>query len=148
LSTDEPLPNLPPNKSVIQVFGDFLRYLYECTRKFIGETYASGEQLWTLLEGHAEFVLTHPTDEPLPDLPPNKSVVQVFGDFLHYLYECTRKFIEETHASGEQLWTSVEGHVEFVLTHPNGWEAQRAQMRRGQSTLLFWEQLCVGGDQG
>jgi hypothetical protein len=72
-----------------------------------------------------------PTDEPLPDLPPNKSIVQVFGDFLHYLYECTGNFIKETHASGERLWTSLEGQAEFVLTHPNGWEGpQQAQMRK------------------
>jgi hypothetical protein len=72
-----------------------------------------------------------PTDEPLPDLPPNKSIVQVFGDYLRYLYECTRNFIQETHASGGRLWTSLEGRAEIVLTHPNGLEgAQQAQMRR------------------
>jgi hypothetical protein len=70
-------------------------------------------------------------DDPLPDLPPNKSIVQVFGDFLRYLYECTQKFVKETHASGQQLWTSLEGYAEFVLTHPNGWEgAQQAQRRK------------------
>ena len=71
-----------------------------------------------------------PSGDVLPPLPLNKTVVQVFGDFLRYLYRCTRKYIEETHASGTELWGSLEGQSEFVLTHPNGWEgSQQAQMR-------------------
>jgi hypothetical protein len=43
---------------------------------------------------------------------------------------CTRAYIEDTHAERTDLWKSVEGHAEFVLTHPNGWRApQVAQMR-------------------
>jgi len=54
----------------------------------------------------------------------------VFGDYLRYLYQCTRLYIQETHASGPELWSSLQGHAEFVLTHPNGWDgAQQAQMR-------------------
>ena len=71
-------------------------------------------------------------DEPteIPPLPANKTIVQVFGDFLRYLYKCTRTYIEQTHAGGVELWSSLEGHVDFVLTHPNGWEGpQQAQMR-------------------
>jgi cytosine/adenosine deaminase-related metal-dependent hydrolase len=50
---------------------------------------------------------------------------------MKYLYQCVRSFIQETHASGQQLWASLEGQAEFVLTHPNGWEgAQQAQMRK------------------
>jgi hypothetical protein len=72
-----------------------------------------------------------PNDDPLPPLPPNKTVVEVFGDYLRYLYKCARLYILETHASGPELWASLEGHAEFVLTHPNGWEgAQQAQMRQ------------------
>ena len=71
-----------------------------------------------------------PTDDFLPRLPLNKTVEQVFGDFLRYLFECTRQYILETHAGGPQLWENLKGDVEFVLTHPNGWEgAQQAQMR-------------------
>ena len=69
-------------------------------------------------------------DEEMPPLPLNKTVEQVFGDFLRYLYQCTRQYIRETHAGGPDLWESLEGSTEFVLTHPNGWEgAQQSQMR-------------------
>lgn len=67
----------------------------------------------------------------LPHLPRSKSVVEVFGDFLKYLFHCTRSFIIETHGDGAATWKSVENDIQFVLSHPNGWEgAQQSKMRR------------------
>ena len=67
----------------------------------------------------------------LSRLPRHKSPVHVFGDFLHYLFLCTRSFIIDTHANGKALWQAVENTIEFVLSHPNGWEgAQQTKMRR------------------
>ncbi|EJD06533.1 uncharacterized protein FOMMEDRAFT_76543 [Fomitiporia mediterranea MF3/22] len=67
----------------------------------------------------------------LSPLPPGKSSEDVFGDFLAYLFSCTRKFIEDTHANGKKLWKVVENDIHFVLSHPNGWEgAQQSRMRR------------------
>ncbi|PCH36670.1 hypothetical protein WOLCODRAFT_92097 [Wolfiporia cocos MD-104 SS10] len=67
----------------------------------------------------------------IPPLPPNKTVVEVFADFLRYLYACTKRYIVETHANGASLWASVESTIESVLSHPNGWEGpQQQQMRR------------------
>lgn len=67
----------------------------------------------------------------LPPLPPGKSVLDVLADFLRYLFKCARTYIEETHANGVDLWLSVEKDIEFVLSHPNGWEgAQQTQMRK------------------
>ncbi|KAF9465196.1 hypothetical protein BDZ94DRAFT_1307345 [Collybia nuda] len=68
----------------------------------------------------------------LPALPENKAAIDIFVDFLQYLYACTKIYIQDTHANGVTLWNSVEnlGRIEFVLSHPNGWEgAQQAQMR-------------------
>ena len=67
----------------------------------------------------------------LSSLPRNKTPVDVFGDFLNYLFRCTKSFIIDTHANGETLWRAVEHGIEFVLSHPNGWEgAQQTKMRR------------------
>ncbi|KAL1941029.1 hypothetical protein VTO73DRAFT_7665 [Trametes versicolor] len=67
----------------------------------------------------------------LPPLPEGKGVLDVFADFTRYLYECTQRYIKETHANGESLWSSVEDHIEFVLSHPNGWEGlQQGKMRQ------------------
>jgi hypothetical protein len=64
-------------------------------------------------------------------LPKNKTAVHVFGDFLGYLFRCTRAFIEDTHANGTEMWKNVERDIQFVLSHPNGWEgAQQSKMRR------------------
>ncbi|KAF9445268.1 hypothetical protein P691DRAFT_675969 [Macrolepiota fuliginosa MF-IS2] len=67
----------------------------------------------------------------LGPLPKRKTAVHVFGDFLAYLYRCTRNFITDTHANGASLWNQVEADLQFVLSHPNGWEgAQQSKMRR------------------
>ena len=67
----------------------------------------------------------------LAPLPTGKTAVDVFGDFLSYLFHCTRSFIIDTHANGAALWRAVEHDIQFVLSHPNGWEgAQQAKMRR------------------
>ncbi|KAL6307414.1 hypothetical protein BKA93DRAFT_727356 [Sparassis latifolia] len=67
----------------------------------------------------------------LASLPTHKTAVDVFGDFLSYLFRCTRSFIIDTHANGPALWHAVEHDIQFVLSHPNGWEgAQQTKMRR------------------
>ncbi|RDB20559.1 Heat shock protein 12A [Hypsizygus marmoreus] len=67
----------------------------------------------------------------VPVLPKRKSTIDVFADFLRYLYECALAYIRDSHCNGAQLLASVEQNIEFVLTHPNGWEgAQQAQMRK------------------
>ncbi|PPQ91717.1 hypothetical protein CVT25_012858 [Psilocybe cyanescens] len=66
----------------------------------------------------------------LTPLPRRKTPVHVFGDYLAYLYGCTRSFICDTHANGNSLWNSVESDIQFVLSHPNGWEGpQQTRMR-------------------
>jgi hypothetical protein len=69
--------------------------------------------------------------DKIPPLPLNKTVVEVFADFLAYLLECASSFIQETHANGADLWVSVRDEMHFVLSHPNGWEsAQQGEMRK------------------
>ncbi|KAI0656119.1 hypothetical protein C8Q70DRAFT_1056985 [Cubamyces menziesii] len=63
-------------------------------------------------------------------LPAGKTIVDVFADFLQYLFTCTRRYISETHGHGDTLWTSFEDRIEFILSHPNGWEGfQQGKMR-------------------
>jgi hypothetical protein len=67
----------------------------------------------------------------LVPLPPNKTVIQVFGDFLAYLFGCAKRYIIDTHSNGASLWASFGQRIEFVLTHPNGWEGlQQSWMRQ------------------
>ncbi|KAF8989888.1 hypothetical protein BDQ17DRAFT_1547414 [Cyathus striatus] len=71
--------------------------------------------------------------EMIPPLPTNlnKTIIEIFADFMKYLYQCTGDYIKETHGNGGSLWSSVENRIHFVLSHPNGWEGpQQNQMRR------------------
>jgi hypothetical protein len=67
----------------------------------------------------------------IPPLPLNKIVVEVFADFLEYLFNCAADYIKETHATGPTFWESIKNDIDFVLSHPNGWEGtQQQEMRR------------------
>ena len=83
--------------------------------------------------------------DEIPPLPSNKTVVEVFADFLAYLLECASSFIQETHENGEDLWVSVRNQIDFVLSHPNGWEgAQQAQMRQAAVLANLIPDTTVG----
>ena len=87
---------------------------------------------------------TEMTDK-IPPLPPGKTVVEVFADFLVYLLGCASKYIQETHASGVALWDSIKGQIEFVLSHPNGWEGtQQSQMRKAAVLAKLIEDTTAG----
>ena len=69
--------------------------------------------------------------DELPPLPLNKTVAEVIGDFLKYLLERASSYIQDTHANGPDLWNSVKSDIDFVLSHPNGWEGtHQSEMRR------------------
>ncbi|KAF5332092.1 hypothetical protein D9611_008026 [Ephemerocybe angulata] len=84
--------------------------------------------------------------QKIPPLPPGKTIIQVFADYLSYLYTCAQAYIKDTHANGADLWASfAEDDKEFVLSHPNGWEGwQQAQIR--EAVVLAG--LVKGGDAG
>ncbi|KDR70734.1 hypothetical protein GALMADRAFT_254772 [Galerina marginata CBS 339.88] len=69
--------------------------------------------------------------EQIPPLPLNKTVIEVFADFLKYLFACASSYIQTTHPNGAEFWRSVKGEIDFVLSHPNGWEGtEQSQMRK------------------
>jgi hypothetical protein len=81
----------------------------------------------------------------LSPLPKRKTPTHVFGDFLSYLYRCTRSFISDTHANGQSLFTSVEHDIQFVLSHPNGWEGpQQTRMRAAAVYAGFVPDTDIG----
>ncbi|KAK0448943.1 uncharacterized protein EV420DRAFT_1275606 [Desarmillaria tabescens] len=79
----------------------------------------------------AKDVKSDNINQAISPLPPGKNVVTLFADFYAYLFECAKTFIQQTHPSGATFWSSVEDSIEFILSHPNGWEgAQQEQMRK------------------
>ncbi|RXW25678.1 hypothetical protein EST38_g185 [Candolleomyces aberdarensis] len=66
----------------------------------------------------------------IPPLPSGMTVVQVLADFLKYFHHCAEAYIKGAHPNGEDLWRSVILDIEYVISHPNGWEGyQQSQIR-------------------
>ncbi|KAF8814878.1 hypothetical protein BYT27DRAFT_7081226 [Phlegmacium glaucopus] len=85
---------------------------------------------WFKLHLRPNSAKTREITQKLPPLPDKKQAVEILADFLRYMYRCGRTYIEESHANGADLWASVESEIQFILTHPNGWEGvQQTQMR-------------------
>ncbi|KAF9523663.1 hypothetical protein CPB83DRAFT_862441 [Crepidotus variabilis] len=125
----------------------------EATRDGIFEAALEGDWYkaeWFKLHLRSKFGSASTLHESIPDLPPNKSVVDVFADFLAYLLTCAASYIQDTHPNGVALWqsftssysdtpgsptssgsgTQTDG-IHFVLSHPNGWEGkEQTQMRQ------------------
>ena len=63
-------------------------------------------------------------------LPKGKTIIDVFSDFMHYLFESTKKLFISSDPTAEHRWNSVSNKIELVLTHPNGWGGpQQSQLR-------------------
>ncbi|KAJ7578258.1 hypothetical protein C8J56DRAFT_359740 [Mycena floridula] len=70
-------------------------------------------------------------EEALHPLPLRKTVVDTFADFMRYLYKCSKDFITDSQPNGSEYWARLQNNIEYVLTHPNGWEgAPQIQLRR------------------
>ncbi|KAF9444306.1 hypothetical protein P691DRAFT_712054 [Macrolepiota fuliginosa MF-IS2] len=62
-------------------------------------------------------------------LPLGKTIVEVLSDFLTYLNDCAKQYIQEQHPGiGSSIWTGQEIH--YVLSHPNGWEGPQQTLMR------------------
>ena len=64
------------------------------------------------------------------DLPPGKSTQDFFVDFIRYLFDSAKAFIQESEPMGDQIWESVEHNIDLMLAHPNGWEGREQQFLR------------------
>ena len=63
-------------------------------------------------------------------LPRGKTIVDVYADFMGYLFESTKALFKSSEPNGELRWSSVSNSIELILTHPNGWGGpQQAQLR-------------------
>ncbi|KAJ6473427.1 hypothetical protein C8R47DRAFT_1145478 [Mycena vitilis] len=83
---------------------------------------------WELAQWFKLHMRPAADDFVLPPLPHRKGATSVFADFLRYLFDCAKIYIEET--LGRDVWVSLQHNTRFVLAHPNGWEGkQQSQMR-------------------
>ena len=78
----------------------------------------------------AEGELSAEAKERISPLPKGKSIIDLFADFILYLFNSTITHIKEAEPTGEVLWENFGPTVEFVLTHPNGWEGRQQEVMR------------------
>ena len=63
-------------------------------------------------------------------LPQGKTIVDVFADFMRYLFDSTGALFKSSEPNGGLKWDSVSNNIELVLSHPNGWGGiQQTQLR-------------------
>src|SRR5258708_38509096 len=81
-----------------------------------------------IIDIHRWKLLLGPTEPPQAlknqmskTLPKGKSIVDVFSDFMRYLFDSTKMLFISSNEIGEHQWNSVASKIELVLTHPNGW---------------------------
>ncbi|KAJ2928083.1 hypothetical protein H1R20_g9013, partial [Candolleomyces eurysporus] len=86
---------------------------------------------WFKLHLRPKSYNTQQITSEIPPLPPGKTVVAVISDYLKYMLHCAELYVKDTHVNGPEFWRSMEGEIDYVLSHPNGWEgAQQDQMRK------------------
>ena len=72
----------------------------------------------------------------VPPLPLGKTVVEVFADFLRYIFSCIKTYIQESYLNGlGVIWQGLEDNIHFVLTHPNGYEGHQQGLVRQAAVL-------------
>ena len=66
-------------------------------------------------------------DRMSTELPRGKTIVDVFADYMRYLFDSTEVLFKSPEPN--IMWDSISG-IELVLTHPNGWGGlQQSQLR-------------------
>ena len=69
-------------------------------------------------------------DQMTAQLPRGKTIIDVFADFMRYLFDSTKTQFKASEPNGGLKWNTISGSIDLVLTHPNGWGGpQQAKLR-------------------
>ncbi|KAG8775473.1 hypothetical protein FRC15_000510 [Serendipita sp. 397] len=60
-----------------------------------------------------------------PPLPPGVSLVQVYSDFIRYIYRVAKRFFVNNTPSGQQMWNRLGNQIPIVFCTPNGWDIRQ-----------------------
>ena len=92
------------------------------------KSYSSRHSRWKLHLRPRHLASSVNTEDDLPPLPHGKSAVDVLTDFVKYLFDCVKDYIQKHHPAF--TWSAFEGSIEYIFTHPNGWEGVQQQLYR------------------
>jgi hypothetical protein len=65
--------------------------------------------------------------EPLPRGVP---ILQIYSDWMGYLFRITEAYFESTIIDGKSVWARYRSSIEFIFGHPNGWEITQQSILR------------------
>ncbi|KAG8753939.1 hypothetical protein FRC14_005519 [Serendipita sp. 396] len=57
-----------------------------------------------------------------PPLPRGVSLVEVYSDFIRYIYGVTKNFFINNTPNGQQTWSRLHDQMPIVFCTPNGWD--------------------------
>jgi hypothetical protein len=66
----------------------------------------------------------------IPPLPAGITIEGIFTDFLRYVKEQVKEYIQNSHGNGDRIWSVLYTNMAVVLTTPNGWEGAQQQTMR------------------
>ena len=75
---------------------------------------------WKLLLSTTELPIAI-KDQMISQLPRGKTIIDVYADFMGYLFESTKVLFKSSEPNGGLMWNSISDNIELVLSHPNGW---------------------------
>jgi hypothetical protein len=79
------------------------------------------------------------------NLPKGGTLQDVFADFIRYLFDSAKAFIQESEPMGKELWETIQSNIDLVLSHPNGWEGREQEFLRKSvvQASLFTEEEAL-----
>lgn len=66
----------------------------------------------------------------IPPLPSQVTLIQVYSDFLSYLYSTTKRFFQSDMPNGNAVWERLQDKIVIILCTPNGWELSQQDFLR------------------
>lgn len=72
--------------------------------------------------------MARPSDHHTPDLPDKVTIEKVYGDFMHYLMEHTRRLFESVTPNGATIWSRGRQKTAIILTVPSTWGSRQREI--------------------
>ncbi|KAG8807085.1 hypothetical protein FRC17_004661, partial [Serendipita sp. 399] len=70
-------------------------------------------------------IANKPDELDIPPLPRGTSLVQVYADFIRYIYKVTKNFFTNKTPTGQQIWSRLENRMPIIFCVPNGWDIRQ-----------------------
>ncbi|KAJ1304901.1 hypothetical protein OPQ81_006035 [Rhizoctonia solani] len=63
-------------------------------------------------------------------LPNDVPLMQIYSDFMGYLFKQTKSYFEDHIIDGKTIWEKYTPTMEVIIAHPNGWYIQEQEFLR------------------